>query len=1357
MKENRIDEALQALEDRRHPWASVVWKSGLLGQFGEHEKALELLLRTTEQYPGRYELEYDLASHLRSLGRLPEALPHAERAFRALPGRGARLLLAKCYLGSAGEASGQDRIEKARGLLETFAKSRWPTALSALAQARADSMRGGAKASDAWRRILEIGEVSENNRAVVLTHLSRSLFHEGDRVGAAEEAEAAFDAGKDTLDPQTLGFCGQMMLYASPKLSDHYVRRVKEVARTLRCRFPGDQIAEEAYLLLYLNLGTPADMEPADYSGLINAGSLRSMSIDKASEIIRQAREQGSAAWRLYRLGRLTAERFSKLTGTPLARLIASLLRTRPTEQQFLAAPVDPMIDLPALNLDGKKLLLGELELLILKNLGVLDRVRRHLGSQGKLLIFRDVLTRMAENATELSLAAPEERLGRRRGLLDTLLNHRNKVRFEGNRGHSSELDSTPILEDLRPEEPRLWLPTSSVLRWLMKQGSVDQTHAERHLAALPPGEPIYELPPRLMATWSALIRLLDLEALETVIDEVDELIIAENDHRFMLSEIQEAEIQVEAAQRSRELYDWLNQGRVAGWVEVAERPEVIRDLPPLHNSEESPLFKEIIAEPISWYQALEENPEALLITGDYLVSAVFSGGMPLEIFSTLAWTPESYRAMSVRVRTLAVRRTGLSHFVRHLLMPGEEDKLLTLTRLGYVLALDADMLLRHIRRYAKPDREDEAREPAKKLYSIDQNKKATLEEGAQEGYLGKRVEELLTRAEWTARQRSHAGSVLAGLVVTRLYANTIWRCWVKEERWSDAQRANITQALLARVEEIEGAGAPGLLEHLLRLLSATAVDNFTAAFIPDDGGVTSVLSDETAPARLWTVLTDWSRGHRRRRAELDRALLDVLRALDELLERGPSAEPRLAVMMLAILARQQEPHHHIDPVVLAIQALSASWQIKPLEHLAIGFRDEDGNSTTLTFEQLPVQAARHLEDKVAGGVEVEDAHWRVVVRLGPSSAVAVEVSPEAVILRTSSDKVEQSARVYQEAVGIHDGRLFQILERLLAAPEDPHVRHELARAAALAPYRLVRQDPLWITQWGQIGYATTGGYPRSLGDLRQILSQPAPSVFGNQGLKMPAMLDDVLLGDGGPWWERPDVRALASMASEVPGLLSAVMARSRVLAGENEYNAQVRAAIRRLQRPADQPIAQLEGDMVFLRVAAALRPQVELERGFVDLREMLPELFTGVVREEMPPVPRVEGQETNEADQKYGEERTCDSISLRTAEPALLRLCMGVVVNLARSEPTAHESELLWLTWRLFQWLELQLRTLPLTIREASLKDLSALSPPPVPSEQAMEDILDPRRFDPREMPHRLIGDTCALSRRACLLDPER
>src|SRR5207237_1396040 len=53
-----------------------------------------------EKYPRRVPIEFDLARYLLEFDQAERALPHARRAFLALPGTGQRLLLVQCFQNS---------------------------------------------------------------------------------------------------------------------------------------------------------------------------------------------------------------------------------------------------------------------------------------------------------------------------------------------------------------------------------------------------------------------------------------------------------------------------------------------------------------------------------------------------------------------------------------------------------------------------------------------------------------------------------------------------------------------------------------------------------------------------------------------------------------------------------------------------------------------------------------------------------------------------------------------------------------------------------------------------------------------------------------------------------------------------------------------------------------------------------------------------------------------------------------------------------------------------------------------------------------------------------------------------------
>ena len=145
----------------------------------------------------------------------------------------------------------------------------------------------------------------------------------------------------------------------------------------------------------------------------------------------------------------------------------------------------------------------------------------------------------------------------------------------------------------------------------------------------------------------------------------------------------------------------------------------------------------------------------------------------------------------------------------------------------------------------------------------------------------------------------------------------------------------------------------------------------------------------------------------------------------------------------------------------------------------------------------------------------------------------------------------------------------------------------------------------------------------------------------------------------------------------------------------------------------------------MFLRVAAARRPVVRLPEGEIDLRERLPErLLAGFRAVSAAPPPE----------------------SLAAAEGDLLRLCALVVEELADPESLPFRDGL-WLTYRLFQWLCAQLDALTPDERQAGIAALRAVSPAVRELAPAMDDLLNPFRFERGRFDHRLATVLYALS----------
>ncbi|MEO5731395.1 MAG: hypothetical protein ABI134_26510 [Byssovorax sp.] len=223
---------------------------------------------------------------------------------------------------------------------------------------------------------------------------------------------------------------------------------------------------------------------------------------------------------------------------------------------------------------------------------------------------------------------------------------------------------------------------------------------------------------------------------------------------------------------------------------------------------------------------------------------------------------------------------------------------------------------------------------------------------------------------------------------------------------------------------------------------------------------------------------------------------------------------------------------------------------------------------------------------------------------------------------------------------------------------------------------------------------------------------------------------------DKGIWKGRDDRWELLRMSCEVPGSLAFGPVRTLL---DQSYEAHADEALSILGHVEDHPIARVARSILLLRAGASTKPTVKLPSGeSVDLREKLPLLLRQVLEQVLAtptptptlldavePVPLVNlGLDT------FG-----------AAEPLLIRLCGQVVKDLSVNQPLSIR-EGLWLTYRLFQWLCLQIDALSPDARIAGLRALLALAPAPEPA----RDRLDPCGFGLDLFDHRLAAVLHAL-----------
>ncbi|MBK6847575.1 MAG: hypothetical protein IPG96_08590 [Proteobacteria bacterium] len=337
------------------------------------------------------------------------------------------------------------------------------------------------------------------------------------------------------------------------------------------------------------------------------------------------------------------------------------------------------------------------------------------------------------------------------------------------------------------------------------------------------------------------------------------------------------------------------------------------------------------------------------------------------------------------------------------------------------------------------------------------------------------------------------------------------------------------------------------------------------------------MLAEKTPAGELWRFLSRWAQGGHARHSAVERAVTQMLCFCDEQWEGRQQAEevPRgspVHAWPLTLWCAAAASQDLRRPTVDALLILSARWPEQPLENVPLRLIVA-GGAVELSFRQVFTEALALLADRRPGIVE-RAGRWEIPIARSPGGPVAVHVPipPEALLLRAPPALVPLIAETLAFNVGVHDGRLVALLAELRQRPEDDKLRGRFARAAAAASWRLVRDDPRWITAWGlqQRG-------PRTLAELRALLSEPAPL-----GAQSATEALQARVQAQGSWAARTDVQRLARLASEVPGDLTMAPLPWRL--EQDVFATEIEQAIQRLEHAAEQPVARLMGDIVFLR-----------------------------------------------------------------------------------------------------------------------------------------------------------------------------
>jgi hypothetical protein len=1004
----------------------------------------------------------------------------------------------------------------------------------------------------------------------------------------------------------------------------------------------------------------------------------------------------------------------------------------RPNPVVF-CAPVALAATGPAGSLEGAEILVSDLELHLLQHLDLLPWLKESLGRDGKLVLFEDTRARILQDAADLKHTAPREPL-RRYENLAMLVARLPKIQLDTAAGeawlvHDGEASSSM---------PRMSLRT--VAQRLFDEGRIDDRQRGCLLADLPelPVQPWPDPPPeRLLLSGMTLVLLSGADALPATLEAFPGRLLVEPETETSVHHTRtHLAHEVQSADQAQAVEEFVSRG-VGTWIRLATAPET-RALPPLQEQGElsgetqAQLVLRPLQRNLTVRSLMHRDKHLRRLTADLFGSSLL--GHPDQI-RRIAWPDEeSYRALSRWNREIATRDLHLPALVRMLLdSPRRDDKLLKLAELGFPDALDGAELIRLDRRYG--------------------------------GLAKAEPRRLLDCMEWMAREREHVGGDMARLRLARVYADAIWLAFcggegdeaptsaarvlgapkpevqAKVPQLDEADAAALASELLRRVEEIDAKVDSASLDLLLLYVGLEACSR-PLAFVRRQEGM-AVVDEEGRGARLWRFLYEtWASGNPGRRAALGRAVQETLCALDQMRPTGPTlAETTPFFLVMGDELQQGRNGLRISleqPEIEACAILSAHWKDRPLGKIKMERRvptHDSGKLRSFYLEEVLVHGAGILgrSDEIHGDARSREFPFPLD---SSSSPVWIRAPLESLLLRAEPEMLAEVARHWARWQGPHDGRAHALLIQIAARPQDLGLRRAYARLTSIAPWRLVREDPAFLLRWPQRRGA--GGSGPTLTDLRAMLSEP-------EGPLPAEPLGDHLharVAPGGVWADRFDIRELFFQASEVPGSLPVATIGSRL--APDVYAQEVEAALDRIDHPEDHPVARLGGALYFLRFAAVHQPRVRLPAGEIDLSRELPERVARLLGRFIEPLRAGTPADTSAA----GDVSAPGVVDLHhpgtmaDVEGALLRACQRVVSRLSGAARLARR-DLLWLTYRLFQWLCTQLDALGAEDRRAGMRRLSEAAPPAV---ERAADLLDPSHFDRSYFDHRLATVLYAL-----------
>lgn len=540
-----------------------------------------------------------------------------------------------------------------------------------------------------------------------------------------------------------------------------------------------------------------------------------------------------------------------------------------------------------------------------------------------------------------------------------------------------------------------------------------------------------------------------------------------------------------------------------------------------------------------------------------------------------------------------------------------------------------------------------------------------------------------------------------------------------------------LTGTLLARIERLDASNGT-LLERVLSDVASRAIHLPWAAVapVPIAPGIMQVDQNSSA-GRMWGALQEWVGPTGRRHAAFGRALRDAWCLLDNASgESGPSSADCASLVLAGGLRRIDEIQGNVHapqldtPEAEALAILSANWVLRPLQDEGITTDVSEQTEPTTTgmfsWESLFTAGARELE---AGTVEMQYSFTErfMTVRqpiVGTNAALSTRIPVEAAVLRVAPEASRAALGQLKRRQGRHDGHAYTLLEQLEREPANVALRRKYARHTANALWRLVRDDPAYLARWPKQRPVTGDLFRPTLETLLELLHEPIEPLGPNAE-------SSIVLRDRFTAWQALDQQLRAQLlndATYVPGgFLTLTVARRAA----NSTARNIEASLWHLENPEVVPASILASDIMVLGVTANKAPIVELERGKVDLRELLPKVFAKLLEAMQRPA--------------------SSAGTMARDEPALLQVCSVVCDRLLQFQPGRAVPDWLWLTYRLHGWLCNQLAALDADARIVGIRELAAAAPTDVALNEPA-DMFNPLSFATRSFDYRLMVVLFAL-----------